>query len=1052
MSERDVTGRVFCGQIAPLTSHPDLAVRLPPLFWSASIWCAALLLSGMSSARRLCAAETVPSKTTYQKAYGNSKGAPSVDAARELPRYPAVAPKDALKTWRVKAGFRLELAASEPQVRDPIAVCFDERGRMFVCEMIDYSEMRDASPHLGRVSVLEDKDGDGYYETSTVFADNLAWPTGLIWANGGLYVAATPDIWRFEDRDNNGAAEVRTRVFTGFGTGLKLLNVQSLLNSFQWGPDNRVHVLAGGGNRGVVTCPLRPELPGRELGGRDFWFDPLTHEFGLEPGGAQYGMSFDDLGRKFGCSNSDHLQYWVHNDPVADSVEAPVLPPPAPRLSIAKDGGAAEVFRLSPDEPWRIVRTRWRVAGSVPGGVEGGGRVSGYFTGATGTTLYRGDAYGPDFVNNSFTGDAGGQLVHRKRISVGPDGVALTAERPADEAGMEFAASTDTWVRVVNFANAPDGCLHVCDMYREVIEHPWSIPDEIKRHLDLNSGNDRGRIYRIVPDNPGWSRRPGAPGLAAADTTQLVKTLAHPNGWHRDTASRLLSERRPAGSAVLLEALLKDSASALAKLHALSLLHSTDLLSQEALSRALSDSSPTVRGRAALLAAASFGKVVPEPATLSALARLASDRDARVRFECARTAVGLLTPETKEILSGPLQALARSDHAHPWIGPALLQPRHGARGPHVLSPLLAQPDFTGVATPFVSRLLELRAATEPASVFPELLRFALTPRPNPGHLRAIGQGLARNGGSLEKADRDGLLAPVFAEARQLAVRSDAALERKLEALELLSVAPEAVTVSALEACLGAGQGDGFTAEAVRLLSPRAGGALSRLLLARWAGAGPLTKEGILNALLSREDRTQALLEAFVKGEVPVAALSPARVQALVSSKVPALAGKARVALAEVLPPSRESIAAKYQAAATLAGDAERGSKVYDARCQGCHRAAGRGLQVGPDLLTVKGKGREALLTAILEPNKEVASQYIVHTITTKAGDIYTGMIAEDTAQAVTLLQGASVPQNIQRKDIKGSSSEGKSMMPEGLEAGLELQSVADLLTFIETLP
>ena len=118
-----MTDRVFCGQIAPLTSHSDLAVSLPPLFWSASIWCAALLLSGMSPARRLCAAETVPSKTTYQKAYGNSKGAPSVDAARELPRYPAVAPKDALKTWRVKAGFRLELAASEPQVRDPIAVC-----------------------------------------------------------------------------------------------------------------------------------------------------------------------------------------------------------------------------------------------------------------------------------------------------------------------------------------------------------------------------------------------------------------------------------------------------------------------------------------------------------------------------------------------------------------------------------------------------------------------------------------------------------------------------------------------------------------------------------------------------------------------------------------------------------------------------------------------------------------------------------------------------------------------------------------------------------------
>ena len=89
--------------------------------------------------------------------------------------------------------------------------------------------------------------------------------------------------------------------------------------------------------------------------------------------------------------------------------------PPA-RQSIAVDGGAAEVFRISPDEPWRIIRTRWRIAGVVKGAVEGGGRVSGYFTGATGTTVYRGDAYGPDFVNNTFTGDAGGQLVHRKII------------------------------------------------------------------------------------------------------------------------------------------------------------------------------------------------------------------------------------------------------------------------------------------------------------------------------------------------------------------------------------------------------------------------------------------------------------------------------------------------------------------------------------------------------------------------------------------------------------------------------------------------------------
>src|SRR5687768_13145906 len=143
----------------------------------------------------LPAVDALPSKTTYAKAYGPTKGEVMVDPAKDLPRYPAVEPKDAIATWQVKKGFRLELAANEPQVRSPIAVSFDEHGRMFACEMIDYSEMRDVTPHLGRISMLEDKDGDGHYETSKVFADNLAWPTGVICANGGIFVIATPDIF-----------------------------------------------------------------------------------------------------------------------------------------------------------------------------------------------------------------------------------------------------------------------------------------------------------------------------------------------------------------------------------------------------------------------------------------------------------------------------------------------------------------------------------------------------------------------------------------------------------------------------------------------------------------------------------------------------------------------------------------------------------------------------------------------------------------------------------------------------------------------------------------
>src|SRR4051812_12034835 len=141
---------------------------MKPLFFPA--------LLGLSGAA-FAAENAIQFRNTYNQAYGETKSAVVVDPAKDLPRYPAVEPKDAIATWKIKKGFKLELAAAEPLVRDPIAITFDENGRMFVCEMIDYSEERDHDPHWGRISMLEDTNGDGIYDKSTVFADNLPWPT-----------------------------------------------------------------------------------------------------------------------------------------------------------------------------------------------------------------------------------------------------------------------------------------------------------------------------------------------------------------------------------------------------------------------------------------------------------------------------------------------------------------------------------------------------------------------------------------------------------------------------------------------------------------------------------------------------------------------------------------------------------------------------------------------------------------------------------------------------------------------------------------------------------
>ncbi|HLS27470.1 MAG TPA: PVC-type heme-binding CxxCH protein, partial [Opitutales bacterium] len=163
---------------------------------------------------------------------------PEVDP-EDLPRIPPTEPADALETFEIKDGFKIELVASEPIVVDPVAISFDENGQLYVIEMIDYSERRDET--LGRVMLLRDTDGDGIFNESIVFAEGLGWPTAIICYDGGVFVASSPDIIWLKDTDGDGRADERKTVFTGFGSHMKRLNVQALLNNLTWGLDNRIH-------------------------------------------------------------------------------------------------------------------------------------------------------------------------------------------------------------------------------------------------------------------------------------------------------------------------------------------------------------------------------------------------------------------------------------------------------------------------------------------------------------------------------------------------------------------------------------------------------------------------------------------------------------------------------------------------------------------------------------------------------------------------------------------------------------------------------------------
>ena len=585
---------------------------------------------------------------------------------RDLPRLKPTEPADALATFTVKSGFRIELSAAEPFVTDPVAMAFDENSRLFIVEMIGYSEHRD--DRLGQVRLLEDENGDGRYDRSTIYARDLAWPTAIVCHDGGVFIGATPDILFLKDTDGDQKADERRVIFTGIGDGVNRLNMQSLMNSFRWGHDNRIHGTASG-TPGKVRVVGRPELGTVTFRRGDFSFDPRSLDFRLESGGAQHGMDFDAAGRKFVCSNSHHIQQVMYEQRYAGV--NPNFSPPSPLVDIPVDGASAPVFRLSPDEAWRVIRTRWRVARQVSGPVEGGGRPSGYFTAATGVTIYDGHAWPSAFSGDAFIADAGSNLVHRKKLR--GERIQLKAERPGDESDREFLASTDNWFRPVQMEVGPDGALYIADMYREVIEHPWSLPHGIKQHIDLDSGNDRGRIYRVVS---GVFVQPELPRLGQATVAELVETLDHPNGWHRSTAARLLFERQNQAAVEPLRRLANRGKTGLGRMHALHALAGLDALKRSDLVAATTDFSPVVRTHAIRLAerflpkrqAGVGGKPTGVTPLTQSLLRLADDHDKHVRFQLAWTLGTVEFPGKADALA-KLFRQAGADH---WQLVALL--------------------------------------------------------------------------------------------------------------------------------------------------------------------------------------------------------------------------------------------------------------------------------------------------------------------------------------------------------------------------------------------
>jgi putative membrane-bound dehydrogenase-like protein len=959
------------------------------------------------------------------------------DLARELPRIPPLEPGAALKSFRIHPGFRLEPVAVEPLVTDPVSVCYDADGRLYVVEMRGYPYPENTPS--GYVTRLVDSDGDGRFDKRTIFVDGLSWPTSVVPYDSGVFIAVAPEILYTKDTDGDGVADLKRVMFSGFGNQ----NVQALVNGLLWGLDGWIYGV-GGGNGGDIKNHSRPDAKPVSIRGRDFRFKPDGSTFEAISGGGQFGHSFDAWGHRFTCNNSNHIRqillpaHYLERNPAL--VVASVLD------DIPAEGAAAPVFRISPPEPWRVVRTRQRAADP-----EIARRLpptelvaSGFFTSATGVTIYRGTAYPAEYRGNAFIGDVGGNLVHRKFLTrSGPEFRATRADQ-----NVEFLASSDNWFRPVNFANTPDGTLLILDMYRETIEHPASIPEPIKKHLDLTSGKDRGRLYNLVSE-PNGARR--SPALSRAPLEELVKRLDHPDAWWRETAQRLLIERNDSAAIPLLKALVQQRSTPLGRMHALCMLAILGGLAEDDVLAGLRDLEPGVREQSARL---SEPLVVARPAVAEALRALANDPDPMVRFQAAFSLGALADPKAVQALGD----IAARDGDNRWIRAAVLSSIAG-RSLAMLDVLAARSGFFEQAPGrlWLDELAALVGAeNHPAEIRALIDRFA-GPQADPTRVRTVifglGRGLQRSGGSLRQllqGPGGERFAPVFDRAALVSV-AEGPVKNRVEAIRLLGLGTIDRTLEVMTTLLDARQPIEVQLAALQTLAPLADRRVADGVIKQWKALGPAVRREAVEVLFARPERVAKLLEAIETGQVVPVDLDPSRrtqLLALADSKNHQRAVKL---LGTPGNSDRSQVVAAYRKALELSGESERGRATFKKVCATCHKAENVGVDVGPNLATVTGRTTEDLLTHILDPNREVAPPYLNYNVALTDGRTLSGVIAEESANSVTLKRAEGATDLVPRSQIEAISSTGQSLMPEGLEKGLEPQDFADLIAFVRSI-
>lgn len=962
---------------------------------------------------------------------------------------PPHSPAESMRRMHLPEGFRVEPFAAEPEIVKPLAMNFDERGRVWIVESLDYpNTVLPTGRGHDRIKLCEDTDGDGRADRFTVFAEGLNIPTSLLPTERGLLVAEAPDIALLRDTDGDGRADRRDVLFTGFGRD----DTHAVVSNLHYGLDNWIYATCGysggqveaaGRRQRFRQCLLRFRLDGSD-------FEVLaatsnnTWGLGIGPAGDVFASTANDehsLHLAIPNRYFERVRGW-HGQGLA---------------------AIADHARLHPvcDDIRQV-------------------DFHGRFTAASGHEIYAARQFPDEYHDRAaLVCEPTGHLVHVDFLE--PRGASFVARE-----GFNLLASDDPWTAPTVAMPGPDGSVWIIDWYNYIVRHNPTPPG-----FETGAGNayvtpDRdqahGRIYRIVYDPQDRRQRPRpAPRL---DTDgQLVAALSHENFFWRLTAQRLLVERRRRDARPALEAVLRDDQATWAKVHALWALAGLDALPRDAdeadsafdgafdsplaavrraaagvwgahrigssnrALRLLHDPDPHVQLAALLARADQEAEDRPGEELIAYLERPGLNDPRLIEAAtaaCARDATPstLLATRRKVAPGSPLESMARTVAGHF---------ARQADGRHVGAWLKRLPQSDPVAAEAVLQGVAAGwPADHPPPDDPEVLQSVLGAF---DHLSAEAQAqLAALALRWKLADR---LAPKLGPLRQqLAARlADAEAEdaaRVLAAQRLIALAGDEPPVEAILDAVTSSTPPELAQQLFLALAACEGPGVAEKTLDRWSHWTPAARRSAFALLASRPGWTSQLLSALDADPAARDDLTLDQVDRLLRHPDATLAARAQTVLASRggrPSPDRAAVLARFAALAERPGDAAAGRAVFERNCAKCHRHGALGASIAPDLSGMAVRRREELLIDILDPNRSVEGNYRQYTLVKRDGIVLTGLLAGETRTTVELIDAEAQRHTVDRRAVEELIGSRASFMPEGFEQIGE-EPLTDLLAFL----